>query len=237
MDALLASIPDYPRWLELRSTLLTGRAVVHGPPDGCVVRGSGWNELVFVLGEPPLATIEVAAGLAPGAELLTVPEFYPHIAALLGRPGLRAQVHRLREDRLPTDLSDTRFLSASDARLLAHVPDELRDELLEALPHVPLAATFVDGQPVSFCYPGSISETLWDISIDTVEPFRRRGLAARTVAAMTAHMRGLGREPVWCAADDNPASLSLARKLGFEVVDQLFIFPPLENARGIRGTT
>lgn len=42
-------------------------------------------------------------------------------------------------------------------------------------------------------------------------------------------MRRLGREPVWGAADDNPPSLALAQRLGFEVVGQIFVFPPLEQ--------
>ena len=227
--ALLAAIPDVPRWVELRGMLLEGSAVVHGQLGECVVRGTGWGHGLFALGEPPLEVIREAARLAPGAELLAAPESHPYLAATLGRPGVRARVLSLREDRLPADPRETRLLSASDSHLLEHVPEPLRDELLVALRHVPLAAAFVQGQPVSFCYPGSITETLWDISIDTLEPFRRRGLAALAVSAMARHMRRLGRQPVWGAADDNPPSLALAQKLGFEVVDHIFVFPPVEE--------
>jgi len=226
MHALLAGIPDLPRWVELRSLLLEGSAVVHGQLGACVVRGTGWGDgLLFAVGEPPLDVIQEAARLSPDAELLAVPESQPHVASLLGRPGLRAQILRLGEDRLPADLRGIRLLSPSDRHLLEQVPEPpLRDELRLVPHHVPIAAAFVDGQPVSFCYPGSVTETLWDISIDTLEPFRRRGLASLAVAAMTAHQRRLGREPVWGAADDNPPSLALAQKLGFEVVDEIFIF-------------
>lgn len=226
--ALLAAIPDVPRWVELRAVLLAGSAVVHGQLRQCVVRGTGWGYNLFALGQPSLHVIQEAARLAPGAALLAAPESQPYLASVLGQPGVCARILTLREDRLPADL-ETRLLSISDRHVLQHVSEPLRDELLVALQHVPLAAAFVQGQAVSFCYPGSITETLWDISIDTLEPFRRRGLAALAVAAMVRHMRGLGREPVWGAADDNPPSLALAQKLGFEVVDQLFVFPALEE--------
>ncbi|MDP8924231.1 MAG: GNAT family N-acetyltransferase [Chloroflexota bacterium] len=230
VQQLLDVTPDLPRWVELRSLLLAGSAVVHGQPGGYVVRGTGWRAgLLVAVGEPPIHVIREAARSSPGANLLAVPESHRHIAAMLGRPGVRARILRLREERLPADLSGVRFLSAADGCLLERVPDPLRDELLLALRHVPIAAAFVDGRPVSFCYPSSITETLWDVSIDTLEPFRRRGLAGLAVAAMTAHMRRLGREPVWGAADDNPSSLALARKLGFEVVDHLFVFSSLED--------
>lgn len=224
MEQLLADIPDLPRWVELRDVLLDGSAVVHGPPRACVVGTTGWGSSLFAVGEPPLHLIQEAARASPGADLLVVPESHPYVASVLGRPGVRAQILRLREDRLPTDLSGTCLLSAAHDHLLEQVPAPLRDELRPVLQDVPIAAAFAEGQPVSFCYPSSITETLWDISIDTLEPFRCRGLAAQAVAAMTAHMRALGQEPVWGAADDNPPSLALALKLGFEVVDHIFVF-------------
>ena len=227
--ALLGAIPDAPRWVELRAALLLGSAVVHGKLGDCVVRGTGWGYNLFALGEPALEVIEEAARIAPDAELLAPPESQPYLASVLGQPGVRARILTLREDRLPADPGDTRLLSVSDSHLVEHVPEPLRDELLEALEYVPVAAVFVHGLAVSFCYPGSITETLWDIAIDTLEPFRRRVLAARAVAAMVRHMRGLGRQPVWGAADDNPPSLALAQKLGFDVVDHIFVFPTLEE--------
>ena len=222
--ALVATLPDRPRWVELRGMVLEGSAVVHGQPGRCVVRKTGWDPILFALGEPPLRVMHEAARMAPAADLLAAPESAPYVASALGRPGVRAHILTLRDEKLPGDLAATRLLFASDGHLLEHVPRPLRDELRGALRHVPIAAAFVGGQAVAFCYPGAITETLWDISIDTLEPFRRRGLAALAVAVMTRHMRLLGRAPVWGAADDNPASFALARKLGFDVVDHVFVF-------------
>lgn len=89
-----------------------------------------------------------------------------------------------------------------------------------------MAARFVDGRPVSFCYPCWSTEALWDISIDTVEAYRRRGCAADAVRFMIHHMRASGRDPVWGAVESNAASLGLAAKLGFEPVDAIRVFSP-----------
>jgi RimJ/RimL family protein N-acetyltransferase len=78
-----------------------------------------------------------------------------------------------------------------------------------------MAAVWADGRPVSFCYPVWQTETLWDVSIETLETYRRRGFAARAARTMIRHMRQTGRAPVWGALDTNVASRALAAKLGF----------------------
>ena len=40
-----------------------------------------------------------------------------------------------------------------------------------------IAVTFVENQPVSFCYAGAVTESLWDVSIDTLPEHRRHGYA------------------------------------------------------------
>lgn len=228
--ALLQRIPDLPRNVELRGILLERSAVIHGEIEACVVRGrSDRYPSLIVIGEPSLETIKEAVNLAPRSEMIVFPESYGYIASIVGQPGVRAYTHRLMIDRLPTDLRETRLLFDSDARLMVSVPEPLRGELDEALRDVPVAAAFADGWPVSFCYPCAISETLWDISIDTIEHFRRRGLAGLAVALMVGHMRDLGKEPIWGAIESNLASIGLARKLGFEVVDEAYIFSSREK--------
>ena len=89
-----------------------------------------------------------------------------------------------------------------------------------------IAAAFVNRQPVSFCYAGAMTESLWDVSIDTLPGYRRRGYAALCVTYLIYHMLAKGRHPVWQALEDNPASWRLARKLGFVPVDELALFEP-----------
>jgi GNAT superfamily N-acetyltransferase len=107
---------------------------------------------------------------------------------------------------------------------LDHLPSGLRFEIEHARAIAPVAVALADGRPVSFCYPCWVTETLWDVSIDTLDGYRRRGLAARAVGFMIARMRESGREPVWGAMESNVASLALARALAFVPVDEIVVF-------------
>jgi GNAT superfamily N-acetyltransferase len=77
--------------------------------------------------------------------------------------------------------------------------------------------------------PADVSDqtvSLWDISIDTLEPYRRRGHAARCASWMVDEMRRRDKEPVWAAEETNPPSMRLAARLGFVPVDELVLFRP-----------
>jgi GNAT superfamily N-acetyltransferase len=87
----------------------------------------------------------------------------------------------------------------------------------------PVAIASVDDLPVSFCYPVWRTESLWDVSIDTIEQQRRRGLAAHVVRAMIADLRQQGLQPIWGALESNGASLRLAARLGFVPVDEAVV--------------
>jgi GNAT superfamily N-acetyltransferase len=87
----------------------------------------------------------------------------------------------------------------------------------------PAAAALAEGRPVSFCVASDQTEGLWDISIDTLERYKRQGYAARCVSYMIDEMRRRGKEPVWAAEETNPPSMRLAVKLGFFPVDGLVL--------------
>lgn len=136
----------------------------------------------------------------------------------------RAVISRLSSPPLAalTDDVPVRLLRPDDR--LDHLPPGLRFEIGHAREKAPVAVSLADARPVSFCYPCWITETLWDVSIDTLEPYRRRGLAARAARFMIARMREDDREPVWGAMASNLASLELARTLGFAPVDEIVVF-------------
>jgi GNAT superfamily N-acetyltransferase len=233
-ERLLAALPDTARWVYLRSSLLQGEGEVFGPLEACAVAsgGGGPGSEITVVGGPEPRWLHAAARRCPGADVLVPPEVRAQVEGLARRPPLRITLHLLPPERALPVVHPTRILGRGDAGGLRHVPEDLREELLDALARVPVAAACAGDLPVAFCYPADQTETLWDIGIDTLEAHRRRGFAASAAAAMARHLAPTGRRPVWSAAEDNPASLRLASKLGFEPVDELFLWPASVFLRG-----
>jgi GNAT superfamily N-acetyltransferase len=239
LDRLAHTLPDIPRWLYVRSMLLSGRCEVLGLAEGgpepqFVVRELEESEdrTVCVVGRPPADAIrEATRRNRDGGEILTTPEGASLIlSALPDWTATRATLHLLGDaSRLPRIVEgEVRPFGASDLATVAdELPEELRSELEGAIARGAHAvAASADGRPVSFCYAADETEGLWDISIDTLEPYRRQGYAARCVSYMVDKMRRRGKEPVWAAEVTNLTSMRLATKLGFVPVDELLLFRP-----------
>ena len=233
--ALAALLPDLPRWVELRGELLGGEPEVLGltaDPLAFVVVAPAFGS-VQVVGRPPVESLGEAAGLAgPRVSILATPENRGWVAAAL--PELteeRALLHLLGpEPRLPRLVPGAvRQLAPGEVASLAHLPEETLDELsaIDA-GGTPIAAALDRDTPVAFCYAGAATESLWDISIESLEPWRRRGFAANAVAFEVERLRASGQQPVWGAVESTAASLGLAAKLGFVPVDEVWVFsaPP-----------
>lgn len=187
-----------------------------------------------VVGRPPHELIQKAA--AGAQELLAVPENADWVTAAL--PGWQLEpaiihtapdLERIRA--VPPGV--VRRLTISELAALPAQHALLRDELLvEARSGTPVFAAFAGEQPAAFCYAGAVTEQWWDISIDTLEPFRRQGYAAQCAAHVIQHMVAQGKMPVWGAVESNSASARLAAKLGFTPVDKIVLFsPPVETER------
>jgi hypothetical protein len=235
---LLSILPDVPRWIEARGMLLSQRgaavpaprggpvALVATPDEGglaVIVRWDDVEELAgslvtvpssFTLLAPPEAE-EVVTRLAPGrdrcgATLFTIDS---------SRNGLT----------VPRD-PRARLLVPDDRALLDRLPADLQEEIAGAFDYAPMSAAFVDGRPVSFCYAAWETETLWDVSIDTLPGWRRRGCARAAAVELIEYFLARGKRPVWGAADTNSASAALATHLGLHPVDRLLlIFPEDED--------
>ena len=227
--ALLRDLPDTPEWVETRGILLSGQCTVFTDAAGAIVAQPRWPHLAIV-GRPDAEALREAASDAPyRSELLVPPDSEDHVASALPEwDRQRAVIHSL-----PAGLAEVMTPGSSRVSLLSrnrppsllHVPEELRKELEDALQtcsHV--AAASEEEVPVSFCYAGSETETLWDVSIDTLTPFRRRGLAADCARFLIQHMTVHGKEPVWGSFESNGASLRIARALGFLPVAEIVVF-------------
>jgi RimJ/RimL family protein N-acetyltransferase len=110
---------------------------------------------------------------------------------------------------------------------------ELRDELERALLRWLVVAAHTEfGELASICYASSPTETLWDVALETLEPYRRRGYGAQAVKFLVDLMWEQRRKPVWGALESNTESLALAKKLGFRPVDTVVAMHPPGEERG-----
>jgi RimJ/RimL family protein N-acetyltransferase len=68
---------------------------------------------------------------------------------------------------------------------------------------------------VSRCHTVMVGDGRAEISIETAEPYRRRGLGALAARAFIEHGLAQGVQPVWSCWSTNTASVQMAEKLGF----------------------
>jgi RimJ/RimL family protein N-acetyltransferase len=224
-------LPDIPRWVEARAMLLSGDCRLFGVRDGDARRFVVCNrerELIAIVGRPePGAIVEAAAFIGNCGNAISSSDCAEYVAGTLqGWKHSPAALHLLgREPRLPeVPRGAVRLLAPEEIPVLDHLPASLKRELTIVASVSPIAATLVDELPVSFCYAAWETEGLWDISIDTLSEHRGRGYAAVAVAFLIEQMSRKGKRPVWGSEESNTASMKLAAKLGFVVVDRLSVF-------------
>ncbi len=230
---LAMALPDIPRWIETRSMLLSGQGEVLGLDEtnqlSFVVRCSE-GELVSVVGLPEAEAIREAVSRNENkGAVLAPPENTPYVArALPDWKNSPAVIHLLYDNaKLPLAPEKmVRGIEAFEIDVIGDLPPDLKKELETAAKCSLVVAAFIEDRPVSFCYVAAETETLWDISIDTLAEYRQHGYAALCVAYLVDYMRKLGKQPVWGAEVANVASMRLAAKLGFVPVDNLSVFYP-----------
>jgi RimJ/RimL family protein N-acetyltransferase len=237
---ILREIPDTPRFVDTRAMLQSPHATVLGGAsvdEGFVVRlVHGAQSVLAGVGRPAReAVLSAIDGITAMTPFIAQVDNADYLEAVLrdavSRPGDPAW----RRERVilfllttmpalaPLDASvSIRLATKQDA--LDHLPSGLRFEIAHALDLAPVGAAFVDGRAAAFCYPCWTTESLWDLSIDTLPEYRQRGLAAQAVRFMIEHLRPSGRQPVWGALESNHASLRLAERLGFRPIEENVAF-------------
>ncbi len=238
---MAVALPDIPRWVEPRSLLFSGECEVFGfAEDGEVGEGA------FVVRDPEEAGISVVGRPSAGAiresvargwegeAVFSPPEVRSLVSGALPGWKVGSAIFHLTDDLdalLEAPTGTARIVDISDVDL-NFLPDDLRPWLEETFAGgTPVAAEFSDrgdghalsaASAASFCCAVSATESLWDISVDTLPEHRNRGFAARCVSVMVRHMLPL--RPVWAAEESNTLSMRLAAKLGFAPVDALDVF-------------
>ena len=230
-EIILDLLPDIPRWIEARSMLISGRGMVldfHQKDPSSQAYAALFQEdigLGVLVGEPHQDLIYQLSELADeiicpaeyGNSALSVLEHWDKEEANLFR--------RPRDYRNPYATKEVRRLSLRQLESIDGIPSLLFEELREELVSGTEIFYVAKGeQAASFCYAGAKTEKYWDISIETLPPFYRQGLATRCVCGAIEEMWTHGLEPIWAAVDANTASVKMANKLGFNAVDRLKIF-------------
>jgi len=232
-ELIVAALPDVPRWVETRSLLLSGAGVLKIAPggDGAVVMdpqfpsGSviGKADIAFVrdvLEDVPddfelivqMEALEPAKQALPGwvvAEVIVHSPARPYTSGAHSEPGVAVS-------------------APPGERWLEQLPNDVR---MYAAAAEAVAVRVLEEEVVAVCAAGDVTETLWDVGIDTIEGHRRRGHATACFHVLADWMAARGRQPVWAAYENYPPSLKLAEKLGFRPVDRIAVLsPPSTNA-------
>lgn len=228
---LARQLPDLPRWVGARSLLLSGHCevVANGSSGGYVVRGRE-SRLACVVGQPEADLVRRAVeGAGEGAMVMAPTETAGLVAdALPAWRRKRTRLHLLLDagrSVAPLGRADVRLLESSHIAL-GRVPADLRESIEMALSRSPVAAAYVDGEAVSFCYASGSTETLWNVWIETVPGYRGRGLGSECLRFLTREMRRSDRQPVWGVMESDAPALRITEKLGFEPVDRICVFTP-----------
>jgi hypothetical protein len=221
-------VPDIPRHIEARSMLLNGRGQIAWSNGRDMLTYSDRDRLACIVGSAPMREIAPVLERLPADVEVVVGEADARAQGRWPQPwrGEPATVFLAPQEAVATRVirCGIRILTRDDGPHFHHVPADLREELDEALTFSSIATAFDGHIAVSFCYAGSETETLWDVSIDTLAPWRGRGYAGAAAAAMIDAMRARGKRAVWAALDSNTPSLRLAARLGFTPVDRVIVF-------------
>jgi len=220
----LALVPDVPRWIEARALLLTEHCAVFGAEGDLIIRNDAPGGCIAVaMGRVPKELARSVLSDRPGRELLCAIEDGEHWQrALLGWSAEDVLLYGLQRsgDLAPPSAAVGRLTSEHS---LDHLPQELREEIEQALPDHAVWCALHEGKVAAFAYSHWRTEGWFDISIDTVPAYRRRGLARLAVSELIRRELAEGLQPVWGAMASNTASQRLAKSLGFVPVDRLLL--------------
>jgi len=85
----------------------------------------------------------------------------------------------------------------------------------ERLRNIAAVAKF-NGEMAGIAAACADSDAMWQIGVDTLEPYRNRGIGKATVSAVTEYVLKKSNIPYYSTFEDNIASRALAGSLGFK---------------------
>jgi RimJ/RimL family protein N-acetyltransferase len=113
-------------------------------------------------------------------------------------------------DRLPHD-GRAREISVNESSDWLEAFPWLADEFESV---APVVIAFEAGQPAAICHsPRGLSAFAAEAGVETLEPFRRRGLATAAVACWARAVQRTGRRALYSTSSENSPSQAVARRL------------------------
>ena len=79
-------------------------------------------------------------------------------------------------------------------------------------------------QIVCWCTMEYVSEGKCGLGVETVEEYRRRGLATAAATVCVDHCLASGLTPHWDAWQSNAVSVAVAERVGFGKVEEYFVY-------------
>ncbi|WP_343746613.1 GNAT family N-acetyltransferase [Chitinophaga sp.] len=82
-------------------------------------------------------------------------------------------------------------------------------------------SVYYDNTLASLAFAAFVNDEVLEIAIETCTPFRGKGLAYHSCAALIDYCLERGLEPIWACRGNNTGSRRLAQQLGFDISREL----------------
>jgi GNAT superfamily N-acetyltransferase len=162
--------------------------------------------------------VEAATDLGPIDEEVMAAGALDHVRRLLQR---EAPVERVWSGPVFTVPQRLGAMDGARTGVVAVLPSNaevLRPHMAEWIEDVaedvPMFASLKRGEAVSLCCSVRVTPRAHEAGVETDPDHRRRGHAAKAVAAWAGAVRSLGAVPLYSTSWDNHASRGLARSMG-----------------------
>jgi hypothetical protein len=201
----------------IRSLNTPDEPALHGPDPG-----AAWSILRELGGWSCVNVPELMAG-----------ELVPLMEREIGGP-LRqvGDIYHVLSQVRTWDLpGEVRSFATGDLGLLGEAEEELSgigfDTMDALISEGAAAGAVVEGRVVSLAHTYALTPGHADIGVGTLKGFRRLGYASAAGALVARSVLSGGRIPCWSTGENNDASRSTARRIGFsEVGRRVYLVPP-----------
>ncbi|MFT6110260.1 MAG: GNAT superfamily N-acetyltransferase [Planctomycetota bacterium] len=140
----------------------------------------------------------------------------------LGLNRLQAQGRTGQAERMSERIQhEVQIVKERSSPLLGTLPSDLALEFARLDPWPATACAVHEERITSIAYAFVETGHYFDLSIDTLQFFRREGYGTSCAAALILYQATRGKRPVWVASERSQASLALSNRLGFEDVGSM----------------